>query len=165
MIQTKRNWTQYSTMLIRTILFLVLNFGALGIGSLFTGNGVASDWYFELNKAPWTPPGWMFGFAWTIIMICFSIYMAYLWPAVENKKLIIGLYVLQWALNVSWNPLFFYFHNITFALVVISLLTLLVGYFLYTFWPVVKVKSLLILPYFVWLLIATSLNGYIYFNN
>ena len=144
---------------------MLLNFGALGISGLFTGKGVPSDWYLELNKAPWTPPGWVFGLAWIIIMICFSLYMAYLWPSIENKKLIIGFYVLQWVLNVAWNPLFFYLHNITVALVVISLLTLLIGYLLYNYWPVLKVMSALLLPYFVWLLIATSLNGYIYFNN
>ncbi|MBN2615788.1 MAG: tryptophan-rich sensory protein [Bacteroidales bacterium] len=144
---------------------MVLNFGALGIGGLFTRSGVASPWYMELDKAPWTPPGWMFGFAWTLIMICFSIYMAALWPEVANKKLIIGLYVFQWILNVSWNPLFFSFHQVAVALVVISLLTLLVGYFLFAYWPVLKVKAVWILPYFVWLLIATSLNGYIYFKN
>jgi len=57
------------------ILFLVLNFGALAVASLFTGNGVASNWYQHLNKAPWTPPGWMFGLAWTTIMICFALYI------------------------------------------------------------------------------------------
>ena len=152
-------------MITRFAIFLLLNFGALGIGRVFTGKGVPSDWYLELNKAPWTPPGWVFGLAWTTIMICFSLYMAYLWPSIENKKLIIGLYVLQWVLNVAWNPLFFHLHNIAVALVVISLLTLLIGYLLYNYWPVLKVKSTLLLPYFVWLLIATSLNGYIYFKN
>ena len=50
-------------MVYRIIIFLVLNFGALGIGGLFTGKGVPSEWYNELNKAPWSPPGWVFGFA------------------------------------------------------------------------------------------------------
>lgn len=63
-------------MIARIALFLVLNFAALGIGGLFSGQGVPSDWYTGLNKAPWTPPGWVFGSAWTIIMICFAIYMA-----------------------------------------------------------------------------------------
>ena len=62
-------------MVLRVIIFLVLNFAALGLGGLFTSKGVPSDWYQHLNKAPWTPPGWAFGFAWTLIMICFSFYM------------------------------------------------------------------------------------------
>lgn len=152
-------------MIKRILIFLLLNFGALAIGGLFTGEGVPSDWYLNLNKAPWTPPGWMFGVSWTTIMICFSIYMAYLWQDVVNRKLVFRLYILQWILNVSWNPLFFYFHSIFIALVIISILTLLVGFFMYKYWIVMKLKSGLLLPYFIWLLIATSLNGYIYFNN
>jgi tryptophan-rich sensory protein len=152
-------------MIVRVIIFLLLNFGALAIGGLFTGKGVPSDWYATLNKAPWTPPGWAFGFAWTTIMICFSLYMAYLWPAIENKTMVIGLYAVQWILNVSWNPVFFYLHKTNAALIVIVLLTAVVGYFLFYYWPVLKVKSALILPYFIWLLIATSLNGYVSLNN
>lgn len=152
-------------MLGRIVIFLVLNFGALAIGGLFTGTGVPSDWYVNLNKAPWTPPGWVFGAAWTTIMICFSVYMAYLWPNIENKGMIIALYVVQWILNVAWNPVFFQLHQVTMALIIISLLTILVGYFLFKFWPLLELRSLLILPYLIWLLIATSLNGYILFNN
>lgn len=148
-------------MVLRLLLFLLLNFAALGIGGLFTGNGVTSEWYANLNKAPWTPPGWMFGAAWTTIMICFSIYMAMLWPQVENKKLLITLYILQWVLNVAWNPLFFYFHAVGIALVVIVALTALTGFFLWYYRLDLKWISLLVLPYFLWLIIATSLNAYI----
>ena len=152
-------------MILRILLFLVLNFGALAIGGFFTSKGVTSDWYFSLNKAPWSPPGWLFGVAWTTIMICFSIYMAYLWPTVQNKKLLIALYALQWILNIAWNPTFFYFQNTGVALVLITTLTLLVGYFLIGYWIEIKIKTALLLPYFIWLLIATSLNGYIYLRN
>ena len=152
-------------MIIRIIIFLVINFGALAIGGIFTGKGVPSDWYAGLDKAPWTPPGWVFGFAWSLIMICFSIYMAYLWPAIENKKILITLFILQWLLNVGWNPTFFYYHNVLLGLIIISLLTILVGIFLWLYWSELKLKSALILPYFIWLFIATSLNGYILFKN
>jgi hypothetical protein len=86
-------------------MFLELNFAALTIGGLFTCNGVPSNWYAGIAKAPWTPPGWVFGTAWTTIMICFGVYMAYLWPVIENKKILIGLYAVQWILNVGWNPI------------------------------------------------------------
>ena len=152
-------------MIYRLILFLALNFGALAIGGLFTSEGVPSDWYANLSKAPWTPPGWVFGAAWATIMICFALYLAYLWPAVENKTLFFGLFTLQWILNVAWNPTFFYYQQVFAGLLVISGLTVLIGFYLFAFWPQLKLKSLLIVPYFFWLLIATSLNGYIYFNN
>ena len=152
-------------MVYRIIIFLVLNFAALGIGGLFTGKGVPSDWYNELNKAPWSPPGWVFGFAWTTIMICFAVYMSYAWAKVSDLKLLAILFAIQWILNISWNPAFFYFQQVSTALVLISLLTVLVGYFLVNYWTDLKLYSLLIMPYFVWLLIATSLNAYIVIKN
>ncbi len=152
-------------MFYRIIIFLVLNFGALGIGGFFTGKGVPSEWYNDLNKAPWSPPGWVFGFAWTTIMICFAVYMAYAWTKVSDLKLLAILFAIQWVLNIAWNPAFFYFHHVSIALVIISLLTVLVGYFLVAYWSDLKMYSLLIMPYFVWLLIATSLNAYILIKN
>ncbi|MCX6180649.1 MAG: tryptophan-rich sensory protein [Bacteroidetes bacterium] len=152
-------------MVFRVIVFLVINFAALGVGGFFTGKGVPSDWYMQLNKAPWTPPGWVFGAAWTAIMICFSFYMAYWWELEQSKKLLVLLFVVQWFLNVLWNPTFFYFHQSVVALVLIVALTVLVTFFLFSLWPVLKYKSAFILPYFLWLLIATSLNAYIVLKN
>ena len=152
-------------MIYRLLLFLVLNFGALALGGLSTNAGVTSQWYDQLLKAPWTPPGWVFGAAWTSIMICFSFYMAYLWPKAQDKKFLIALFSIQWILNIGWNPTFFYFQNILGGLILITGLTLLVAYFLFLYRPVLKIKSGFILPYFIWLLIATSLNGYIYIYN
>ena len=39
-------------MIVRLLVFLLLNFSALGIGGYFTGPGVASQWYKSLQKAP-----------------------------------------------------------------------------------------------------------------
>lgn len=152
-------------MAYRIVLFLVLNFAALAVGGLSTSKGVQTEWYTVLNKAPWTPPGWVFGFAWTSIMICFSIYLALLWPSIENKNTFIALYILQWILNVAWNPVFFSLHLVNLALLLIVLLTCLIAFLQMYFWSAIKLKSLFILPYLLWLLIATSLNAYIALKN
>jgi tryptophan-rich sensory protein len=150
---------------IRLIAFLVLNFLALGVGGLLMGNGPSSDWYLQLNKAPWTPPGWVFGVAWTTIMLCFAAYMALGWSELSDKKQWITLYTIQWVLNVSWNPLFFRYHQVGAALVVIILLTILIAWFLFGYCSRLRMKSVFILPYFLWLMVATSLNAYIRFMN
>jgi len=152
-------------MIYRIIIFLIINFGALAIGGFFTGKGVTSDWYSELIKAPWTPPGWVFGITWTIIMSCFSLYLTYIWPIISNKKTLMTLLIIHLILNVSWNPIFFYYHNVLFGLFVISGLTALICVFFLLYWPVIKYKSFLIFPYLIWLLLATSLNGYIFLKN
>ncbi len=151
-------------MIKRTIFFLLLNFAALAIGGLFTGSGVSSEWYQNLNKAPWTPPGWVFGTVWTLIMILFAIYMAMLIKT-EKKKTIILLFGIQWILNVAWNPIFFYSQAITLGLICILSLTILIAYLFFHFWKDMSIKSLLLAPYLVWLIIATSLNAYIFYCN
>ncbi len=142
----------------------MLNFTALAIGGLFTGGGVSSIWYQELSKAPWTPPGWVFGAAWTLIMVCFAFYMAYLLNE-NNKQKVLLLFGIQWILNVSWNPIFFYYQNVILGLIVISSLTVLVAYFFFSFRKTLPSKSVFIAPYLIWLLIATSLNAYILMYN
>lgn len=146
------------------IVFLIINFGTLAIGNWLMNNGPQTEWYLNLNKAPWTPPGWVFGAAWTTIMICFSIYMAQLYMQLKTKK-VIGLFVLQVLLNVSWNYVFFNQHMVVFALVIIASLTLLILYFFTSFYKKIKLVSLLLLPYIIWLFIATSLNYYVFANN
>jgi len=152
-------------MWLKIIGFLFLNFGALALGGLFAGSGAGSNWYAELNKAPWTPPGWVFGFAWTTIMLCFSVYMATLYAKTKSVKTVIILYAIQWMLNVAWNPIFFHLHNPIIGLIVIVALTSLVTYFLFRYRSSQKGFSLLLLPYVIWLFIATSLNTYVVFMN
>ncbi len=152
-------------MIKRIILFLILNFTALGIGGQFTSAGVASLWYQNLDKAPWTPPGWMFGAAWTFIMICFAIYMAYLLKENAHSKKIIGLYAIQWILNTAWNPVFFYSRSVWGGLVCISILTILIAYFFFTYLREMKIRSIFVAPYLIWLILATSLNAYILIYN
>ena len=150
---------------ISIFIFLLLNFTALAIGGLFTGEGVDSDWYYNLNKAPWTPPGWVFGLAWTSIMLCYSFYMAILYKSDPRGNKVIILYAAQLLLNVAWNPLFFYFQNALIALFCILFLTIIIAYFLFRNNKTMRWSSLLILPYFVWLCVAASLNFYIVIYN
>lgn len=152
-------------MLSRFIVFLLINFAGLALGGFFTNVGTNGGWYDSLNKAPWTPPGWVFGAAWTVIMICFAIYMAYRYNEAANKSSLLILFGLQWLLNFAWNPIFFKFHAVLSGLVVIASLTILVGYLLFNGWSSIKYKTLLIAPYFMWLCIATSLNAYILIKN
>ncbi len=152
-------------MIVRMTLFLILNFAALALGGLATSKGVSSDWYTQLNKAPWTPPGWVFGAAWTSIMICYAIYMAYAWNIRVDKKMVLTLFIAQWILNVLWNPVFFSYQQTLFSLGIILALTALIGYVLFAQLTSLKLKSLLLAPYFIWLLIASSLNAYIVLKN
>jgi tryptophan-rich sensory protein len=152
-------------MLLKFTVFLVLNFSALALGGLFTGKGVPSDCYAELNKAPWTPPGWVFGAAWTTIMIFFTFFMTYAHRDAKDTKFLLLLFAVQWILNVAWNPTFFYFHQVLFALVLIIALTILIAFMLFRYWPELHLKTFFLLPYLIWLIIASSLNAYVVLKN
>ena len=148
------------------LLFLTTNFGALGIGVLLMNNGSTSEWYYNLNKAPWTPEGWVFGAAWFSIMFSFSFYMTKLALYFkERNNFLIKAFAMQWMLNVSWNYIFFNQHLTMSGFVVIISLWLLVGFFTFNYIKELKWFTLLIVPYLIWLTIASSLNGYIILYN
>ncbi|UAM99980.1 tryptophan-rich sensory protein [Polaribacter litorisediminis] len=146
------------------VLFLIINFGGLAIGNWLMQNGPMTDWYINLNKAPWTPPGWVFGAAWTLIMICFSIYLTKLF-SVENTKKMKIIFLIQFILNVSWNYLFFNQHFVLLGLIGITLLTSLLFIYFFKWSHNVSNYKYLLIPYMFWLCIATSLNLYILVHN
>ena len=59
----------------------------------------------------------------------------------------------------------FFLNTTKSGAITIILLTFLIGYILFNYTPVLKVRTLLVLPYFLWLLVACSLNAYIFFKN
>lgn len=152
-------------MIYRFIIFLILNFAAIGLSRFMGGEGPKSEWYRALETAPWSPSGWVVGLAWTVVMIGFSLYLAYLWPAVSNKKILVGLLVLHYVLTLSYNPTFFYYQKVLPGLFIISVLTLIIGFIAVYYWKTLELKSVLIIPYFLWMIIATSLNAYILLKN
>ena len=146
------------------LLFIFINFSALGIGIWLMNDGPKTEWYTNLNQAPWTPPGWVFGVAWSSIMLLFSVFMTYLIRVDKSKKVLV-LFSVQFVLNVFWNYLFFNQHLIILGLLNIIFLTFLMLYFLIAYKYVLKNKRFYVLPYCIWLVLATSLNLYIALYN
>ncbi len=146
------------------LIFIIINFSALGLGTLLMQNGPETAWYLSLDKAPWTPPGWVFGAAWTTIMVCFSFYMMHLYFKLASFKIAL-LFSIQFLLNVSWNYLFFNQHLITLGLINLILLTLTIFYFFVRYFNDLKANTLFITPYAGWLCVAISLNLYILIHN
>jgi len=144
--------------------FLIINFGGLAIGQVWTGDGVTSEWYTSLNQAPWTPPGWVFGLAWTSIAITFSLLMtsSYLNNNIKSLK----LFIPSLLLNIIWNPVFFGLQWVWMGVIVL----LLLSYYIYTIIDLnLKIYGWKIawlgLPYFIWLMVAMSLDIYISLMN
>jgi tryptophan-rich sensory protein len=81
------------------------------------------------------------------------------------RNLLVKIYSSHLVLNILWNYLFFNRKMIEIALIDIVFLTILLFYFLIKYFRMMKYKSILILPYCMWLIIATSLNMYIVIYN
>lgn len=153
--------------MVKLIAFLAINFGALLIGSALMGNIPSNTWYAGLQKAPWTPPGWVFGAAWFTVMLTFSIFMFKVSGAADGETLkkIYLLFAIQFVLNVLWNPIFFRWHYPVPGLIVIAALAILVWYLFFAGKSIAGWHALWILPYGIWMIIATSLNAYVVIKN
>ncbi|TVR80512.1 MAG: tryptophan-rich sensory protein [Chitinophagaceae bacterium] len=151
------------------VYFLIINFSALALGSILMGDGARGEWYLSLELAPWTPPGWVFGFAWFTVMTLFSYFMASLktegifkWK-VYNTLFI--LFSIQWILNVGWNLFFFRMELAVPALLIMVLLFISLFSIMFYSASLSKLKLFFILPYIIWLFIALSLNAYVVIKN
>jgi benzodiazapine receptor len=150
---------------MKLFLFFILNFGALALGSYLMGQGPMGSWYTHLNKAPWTPPGWVFGAAWTLVMVCLSIFMNKALQFEALRTSILWIYGIQLALNILWNPLFFNLHWTGLALIEIITLVFVLGFMALKAKPYLPQATWLLTPYVAWLCIAITLNAYALQNN
>ena len=115
---------------------------------------------FRHRLLPGNPPSWVFGPVWTLLY-CMMAVAAWLvwrrggWPA-QKKPL--GLYLVQWALNALWTPLFFGLQRPGLALADIVALDVVALATLISFWRVKRAAGLLLTPYALWVAFATALN-------
>lgn len=132
----------------------------LGILSGYGVKAGDSVWYMSLNKPSFNPPNWIFGPVWTILYIMIGTAFAKILKS--KNTLLAGLFIFQFALNLIWSPLFFYFQRIDLALLDISILWITLTMLLY---KSNRDTMLLLLPYFIWCSFASVLNFSIYWLN
>lgn len=148
------------------VVFVGLPVAVAFMGTLVSG-GADTEWYKELNKPSWTPPGWVFPIMWTTLYILMGVASWLVWKeggfAAQGYPL--GAYIIQLALNFLWTPIFFGMHRPGFALVEIVLLWLAIAVTIYLFLPVNPIAAYLLIPYIGWVTVATSLNCYIWMYN
>jgi tryptophan-rich sensory protein len=144
------------------IFFLLINFGGLALGSFLMGSPASNAWYQLQDKAPWTPPGWVFGAAWFTIMLLYSIFMQQLLKIKSvNSAAVKWLFGISVFLNVSWNPLFFVHHWVAIGVVVLLALFLVLLLLARIAWKQNPKLVVFLFPYLIWMLIAISLNAYL----
>jgi translocator protein len=129
-----------------------------GVGAFLTE---LSPWYYSLRKPSWQPPDWLFGPAWTVILALasLSLFLALRHSDTGNDRfLILGLFLVNGALNIVWSPLFFKLRRPDWALAEVPLLWLSIILPIIVLLPVSWICSFLLLPYLAWVSFAAILN-------
>ncbi len=142
-------------------LTALLGWVALTYGAATTGIFVSTGgWYAELLKPAWNPPGWLFGPVWTLLYTLMAVAAWLIWKqgGWKAQKRALSLYLLQWALNALWTPLFFGLHRPGLAVLELLLLDVAVLATIRAFWQVRRAAAWLLIPYACWIAFATALN-------
>jgi len=137
--------------------------GWLGLTFCAAVTGVfvqTGGWYAELAKPAWNPPGWLFGPVWTVLyaMMAVAAWLIWLRGGWKMQRRALGLYLVQWALNALWTPIFFGMQRPGLAFAEIILLLVAICATLVSFWRISRVAGVLLLPYTLWTSFAAVLN-------
>ena len=134
---------------------------ALTFGAALTGVFVSTGgWYAQLVKPAWNPPGWVFGPVWTLLYSMMAVAAWLVWQrgGWAGQRWPLGLYLLQWALNALWTPLFFGLQRPGLAFAEITVLACAVLATLVSFWKVRRSAGALMVLYALWVGFAAVLN-------
>ena len=145
---------------IKLIVCLLTSFAAAGIGSLFTYRAV-QGWYKTLRMPRFTPPNWVFGPVWTTLYVLMAISVFLVWRkglSAPGATLAFTIYWTQLAINALWTIVFFGLKSKGGGVVIIAILWLLILATIVTFFRVSAWAGALLVPYIVWVTIATYLN-------
>jgi len=128
------------------------------IGGLATDTD--SEWYRALERPDWQPPGAVFGPVWTVlyILIAIAATLAYRDVGSPRRRLVMGLFAANLALNLAWTWIFFQAHAPTAAGVeILFLLGTIVG-LIALVRPYNRTAALALAPYGAWVAFATALT-------
>src|SRR4030043_1667218 len=134
--------------------------GAGIIGSFFTLPAI-STWYTTLNKPSFNPPNWIFAPVWTLLYLSMGIGAFLIWEKGFKKKevrIALLIFALQLALNIKWSFLFFGLKSPSLAFVEIIFLWLAIAATIWAFYKISKPAGLILIPYLIWVTLATVLN-------
>lgn len=148
------------------LVFIVLCFSLEALAGYWTSQSV-STWYPKLIKPSWTPPGWIFGPVWTILYLLIAVvgWLLYREKHSPMRSKALLFYGCQLILNFLWSFLFFSLNSPILGLIDITLLSLMIMLTIVYSWPVRSLASLLLIPYLIWVIYASSLNAAIWILN
>ena len=126
------------------------------------------DWYNTLDKPSWTPMPATIGLIWQILYPIILVTFGYVFYRAFSRQIPISVaipFAINLAANLAFTPIQFGLQNLVLASldIVVVLLTIVWG--MWAIWPHHRWVAMAQVPYFVWVLIATVLQGSITWLN
>jgi benzodiazapine receptor len=141
--------------------FILLVACVSALGGAVTSSSVAT-WYATLDKPAWTPPGWLFGPAWTLLYALMAVVAWLLWGQRHESpaaRVTLRLWFLQLALNCAWSFLFFGLRSPLAGLLDILALLVVIIWIQFRLAGGRRALALLWMPYIAWVAFAAALNA------
>jgi tryptophan-rich sensory protein len=128
-----------------------------GYGS---GSGPVSPWFNALEKPGLYPPPATFGIVWSIFYVMMGVALALVIAArgAPGRGPAVIAFLVGFALNLSWSPVFFAMHRMSLALGIIGGMAVVTLVTIALFWRVRALAGALLLPYMAWICFAALLN-------
>ena len=145
-------------MTVVVLVAAVITAIVLGVGGVMTTVGA---WYRDLRKPSWTPPNWLFGPAWTVILglAAWSGVLAWTHAVGGAAHLQIAMaFGVNIVLHMLWSPMFFNRRRPDWALIEVPFLWLSIVVLMVVLAPYSHMASWLLLPYLLWVSFAAVLN-------
>jgi tryptophan-rich sensory protein len=132
-----------------------------GLSGWLSNSGYGNQWFDDLAKPSFMPPGYLFGIVWPILyaLLGISVAMILAEPESDRRRVALALFWVQLVMNFAWSPIFFAAHQITIAKYWIWIMVLLAGAAAGQFYRLRKAAGLLMIPYIAWLIFASVLNA------
>lgn len=148
----------WSSQLLGLLGWLALTFAAAAIGGFASAS--AGDFYRQIVRPDWAPPGWLFGPVWSVLYLLMGIAAWLVWRArgFGGARAALSLFLVQLAANALWTWLFFAWRQGALAFAEILVLWVLIVATTIAFWRVRPLAGALLLPYFAWVSFACVLT-------
>ena len=128
------------------------------------------QWYTTLNKPSWSPDPSLFGKVWSVLYV--TIFIAFVYTCMKTfganatwPKYIFYTFLFNIFVNVIFTPIQFGLRNLPLAVVDIVFVLISCLALVYMIFPYSKTISLLLVPYTLWVCIATFLQIQITYLN
>ena len=145
----------------RLVVSLAVCYGAGGIGSMFTAPKIPT-WYAALERPAFTPPDAVFMPVWLTLYALMGVAVFLIWRRglnTEGVKVPFVLFWVQLVLNALWSVVFFGQESILGGFIIILALGVILLITIIKSFRVSRVAGGLLIPYIVWIGIASSLNA------